>query len=63
MRGPLTSALHPPLVHPAGAAVETAQNRTHVAAGGGGYPMATPDEEARIADLLARHADLLWGAA
>jgi hypothetical protein len=45
------------------AAVETAQNRTHVAAGGGGYPMATPDEEARIADLPARHADLLGEAA
>jgi hypothetical protein len=40
------------------AAVETAQNRTYVVAGGG-YAMATPDEETRISALLARHADLI----
>lgn len=44
---------------PARAAAETAQNRTHVPPGGRGYQMASPAEEARIADLLARHADLL----
>jgi hypothetical protein len=47
---------------PTRAAVETAQNRTYVVAGGG-YAMATPDEETRIAALLARHADLLGEAA